>query len=83
MIFREKFYELLKVWLTQKGVENVKEVTSFDDSYYEPTRGGCPSCSYGEYNVEIWYSTSKRKGNIYTYNGHFSEVLEELLDIEI
>jgi hypothetical protein len=74
----EGFYgALLK--LVQKSHPEAIKVTGWDDNSYET--GGCPSCSYTDYEVDIYYTTDnpKLKTHLtYTYNGKFTSLLEEL-----
>ena len=74
----EGFYEAL-LKLVQRSHPEATKVTGWDDNSYET--GGCPSCAYTEYEVDIYYRTDnpKLKHDLtYTYSGRFTTLLEEL-----
>lgn len=76
---KNDFYSAAARWLQEKlPDETVLKVTSFYDSSYNA--GGCSTCSYTVHEVEITYNTDKQTLRLYTYNGTFGDLLEELLD---
>lgn len=86
--FEETFKGLLLEFIKRRGVDAV-EVTGYDESVDVYSGGGCPSCAYDEKNfeVEIFYvptdpALRTRWGsNCYTYDGKFSDLLGELIEI--
>lgn len=79
--FEEKFKGVLLLWLQKKaGIRDAEEIFAWED--YTSTWGGCATCSYSEYEVEIIYLNTAGGQRTYTYNGHFSDLLEELIDVD-
>jgi hypothetical protein len=78
---KSEFYRVAVGWLRQQtGNENIAEITYWDDDRYDT--GGCPTCAYTEYTVDITYKEkgfdrySPSKG--YTYTGRFNDMLESI-----
>lgn len=77
--FQEKFDKVLLGFLRARGIE-ADSIDGFEDYSYE---GGCHSCSPTEYEVHIYYTIRDEKWKNYVYDGHFSSLLEGLLEVEV
>ena len=66
---------VLTEWL-KKYESDVAEVTDYNEDYY--MGGGCETCYYEEWEVEIRYLDSKGDRHTYIYSGKFAELIREL-----
>lgn len=73
--FKERFHAALLQYVQQFRPE-AAEVVGWEDSAYET--GGCPSCSYTDYEVTIYFRDAQGKAGNYCYTGKFTHLLEEL-----
>lgn len=76
------FYGALRKWLSAEVGAEVTEVTDMESGSYDS--GGCESCSYTVYRVDITYMTPDdlyRK--VYEYDGTFQDMLTTLLDQDV
>lgn len=89
MKFEYKFYPVLAAWLRKqtnytrdaRKAIGVSKVTGFDETLYEG--GGCSTCSYTEVHCIIYYHDLSDEPRRFEYSGDFSELLGELLDVEV
>lgn len=58
------------------GREDAVEVTEYDENTYES--GGCETCAWTEWEVDIYYKNDKGEGKTYTFDGRFSYLIREL-----
>lgn len=70
---------LLEYLQKRTRISDAVEVTDYDEIYY--SSGGCETCAYNEYAVEIRYTDSHGNRNTYTYDGKFTYLLESLVDL--
>ena len=78
------FYKALCSWLSGVTEREVLEVTGMESGSH--ISGGCETCAYTVYDVELTYRTPDDPyswGRTYTYEGKFSDLLDQLLEQEV
>lgn len=83
--FEVTFKGLLLEFLKRRGI-SATEVTGYEDSSRTESWGGCETCGWDEqvYEVDIYYLNDDpeyRWNKHYTYDGKFSDLLGELIEI--
>lgn len=76
MSFGEQFKEAVRQFVERETDERVAEITGWDEDSYES--GGCETCAWTTYEVQISYLTEGGRHRTYNYDGRFTALLYEL-----
>lgn len=62
--------------LVQQRHPEAEIVTDYDENLYQD--GGCESCAYSTWEVDIFYRRVDGTSGIFTYDGRFSRLIKTL-----